>query len=103
MRAGPCDMAPDERVPIHLSDLLDLSKVRGDVLSEGKSTPRHPTREHDIHHHQYSLGRGVNKNVPRLVSVAVVRKFEYLVTDAQCVLVGEGDGRKRAVRIRGTL
>jgi len=42
----------------------------------------HPTWEHDIDNHQYSLRGRINENVSRLVRIAMVRKLKHLVSDA---------------------
>jgi hypothetical protein len=71
-------VASHKSVPIHFSDLLNLREVSGDILSECKATPGHPSREHNINDHQHSLRRGGDKNISGLVSVAVIRKLKNL-------------------------
>src|SRR5262245_60973658 len=99
MIAGACNMATDEYVPIHLSDLFDLLEVTGYVLGQRKSTPRHPAREDNIDHHQHSLRWCVDKNISWFVRIAVVGKLKHLLSDTESVLVRARHRRQRPVGI----
>src|SRR6266550_1627198 len=103
MSAGARKVAANERIPIHFSDFLDLREVARYVLCECKATPRHPAGEYHIDDHQDSLRRRIDENVSRLVRVAVVGKFEHLITDPQRVLVRKSNRRQRPIRIRTSL
>src|SRR6185369_13888024 len=85
MRARACDMPTNQSLPIHLSDHFNLFEVPRYVLGHSESTPRHPARKYDIDYHQHSLHRCIDENISRLVSIAVVRKLEYLIANVQCV------------------
>jgi hypothetical protein len=92
-------VAADEGLPLVAHrDVLCPDPVR-DVLRNGEVLERHPAREDHVHDHQGLVVRRVDEDVVRSVVRPVVLKEQSLSPHLQDVMVVEGDGRRRPVRV----
>ena len=78
---------------------MSCARIQSDVLGNGEVLERHPAGEDHVHDHQGLVVRRVDEDVVRGVVRPVVVKEQPFPARLQDVMVVEGDGRRRPVRV----